>query len=245
MDHRSVMPTPEPIPQGTVTKGSTAQVLWHVSRRDSPAVTAMLTARPSGTYEVLVAFGTVALQRVPFSSAGAAVERAERLRGVGSSRVPATAPGPPDDADQLLKAWSPVTTSLPRILVVQDEPSNLHIAALFCAAGYEVTAVVGAAKGMSVLESRAPFALYVMDFPIPSEGGTGLAVAIRQSQPDARILYLTAFSDALFTLHGRLMPGREELLTKALIEPSMSEGGLTDALRARQRAADESVKTTQ
>jgi hypothetical protein len=39
----------------------------------------MLTFRPSSKYEVLVAFGTVALQRVPFSSAAAAVGRAERL----------------------------------------------------------------------------------------------------------------------------------------------------------------------
>jgi len=107
-----------------------------------------------------------------------------------------------------------VTTSFPAILVVQDEPSDLHIASVFCAAGYEVTAVVGAAKAMHVLEARGQFALYVIDVPIPSERGTVLAAAIRLSQPDARILYLTLFSEALFTLHGRLMPGREELLEK-------------------------------
>jgi CheY-like chemotaxis protein len=107
-----------------------------------------------------------------------------------------------------------VTTSLPRILVVQDEPSNLHIASVFCAAGYEVTAVVGAAKAISVLESRGPFALYVIDLPIPSERSTIVAAAIRQSQPEARILYFAPFCDALFTLHGRLLPGREELLEK-------------------------------
>jgi hypothetical protein len=39
----------------------------------------MLAFTPTGTYEVQVAFGTVALQRVPFSRAAAAVERAERL----------------------------------------------------------------------------------------------------------------------------------------------------------------------
>jgi CheY-like chemotaxis protein len=100
----------------------------------------------------------------------------------------------------LLKAWPPVTISVPAILVVQDEPSSLHIASVFCAAGYEVTAVVGAAKAMSVLESRGPFALYVIDLPIPSERGTVLAAAIRRSQADARILYVTAFTEALFTL---------------------------------------------
>ena len=73
---------------------------------------------------------------------------------------------------------------------------------MFCAAGYEVTAVVGAAKAMSVLEGRGPFALYVIDLPIPSERGAALAAAIRQSQPDARILYVTVFSEALFTRMG-------------------------------------------
>jgi hypothetical protein len=67
---------------------------------------------------------------------------------------------------------------------------------------------------MSVLKDRGPFALYVIDLPIPSARGAGLAAAIRQSQPDARILYLAVFSEALFALHGRLMPGREEWLEK-------------------------------
>jgi hypothetical protein len=58
---------------------STSQVLWNACRRDSPPVTAMLASTPTGTYEVQIAFGTVALQRVPFSSAAAAVERADRL----------------------------------------------------------------------------------------------------------------------------------------------------------------------
>jgi hypothetical protein len=59
--------------------GSTSQVLWYAWRRDSPPVTAILTFTPRGRYEVQVAFGTVALQRVQFRSAAAAVERAERL----------------------------------------------------------------------------------------------------------------------------------------------------------------------
>jgi hypothetical protein len=77
------------------------------------------------------------------------------------------------------------------------------------------------------LEGRGPFALYVIDLPIPSERGTVLAAAIRQFQPDARILYFTAFSEALFALYGRLMPGREELLEK----PSPNRRFLTAASR--------------
>jgi hypothetical protein len=79
MDHRSVMPAPLQIPRVGATTASTSQVLWHACRRDSPAVTAILTSTPPGEYEVQVGFGTVAVQRVPYSSAVAAVEFAERL----------------------------------------------------------------------------------------------------------------------------------------------------------------------
>lgn len=72
---------PEPLqsPRVGAATASKSQVLWHAWRWDSPTVTAMLTSTPTGTYEVQVAFGTVAVQRVPFSSAADAVERAERL----------------------------------------------------------------------------------------------------------------------------------------------------------------------
>ncbi len=66
-------------PSSPHATNSTSHVLWHACRRDSPPVTAMLASTPTGTYEVQIAFGTVALQRIPFSSAAAAVERAERL----------------------------------------------------------------------------------------------------------------------------------------------------------------------
>jgi hypothetical protein len=73
------MPAPRQIPQAGATTGSTSQILWHACRLDSPAVTATLTSTPTSQYELEVAFGTVAVQRVPFSSAAAAVERAEHL----------------------------------------------------------------------------------------------------------------------------------------------------------------------
>jgi hypothetical protein len=73
------MAAPAWIAQGEARTRSSSQVLWHACRPDSPAVTAILTSTPTGECEVQVAFGTVAMQRVPFSSAAAAVEAAERL----------------------------------------------------------------------------------------------------------------------------------------------------------------------
>jgi hypothetical protein len=73
------MPTRHHKTHDEVSTASMSQVLWHVRRRNSPAVTAILTSTPGGRYEVAVAFGTVALQRVPFSNALTAVERIELL----------------------------------------------------------------------------------------------------------------------------------------------------------------------
>jgi hypothetical protein len=97
MDHRGVMRAPRRIPQGEATTLSSSRVLWHASRLDLPAVTATLTSTPTGECEVQVAFGTVALQRVPFSSAAAAVEAAERfLTRLEAHGYQRTAPGQQD-----------------------------------------------------------------------------------------------------------------------------------------------------
>jgi len=77
--NRSVMAAPLQNPQVGATTATMSQVLWHARRRDSLTVTAKLTFTPAGAYEVHVAFGTVAVRRVPFSSAAAAVEHAEHL----------------------------------------------------------------------------------------------------------------------------------------------------------------------
>jgi hypothetical protein len=74
-----MMRAPAQIPPVKTMTGAMCQILWHACRRESPAVTAMLMYTPTGNYEVQVAFGTVALQRVSFFSAVVAVERAEHL----------------------------------------------------------------------------------------------------------------------------------------------------------------------
>jgi hypothetical protein len=57
-----------------------SDVLWHLCRRDSPPISAVLTGTASGECELRVAFGTVAMQRSTFASPVAAAEHAERLR---------------------------------------------------------------------------------------------------------------------------------------------------------------------
>ena len=79
MEHRKHKASTSADPELKAPTVSMSQVLWHVCRGDSLAVTAMLTCEPTGHCEVQVAFGTVALQCVRFSSAEAAVEGAAGL----------------------------------------------------------------------------------------------------------------------------------------------------------------------
>jgi FixJ family two-component response regulator len=91
---------------------------------------------------------------------------------------------------------------------------------------------------MKVLEGPRPYALYVLDIESPAKRIAAVAARIRQSQPQARILYFTAFSEALFALHGRLMPGREELLEKPVSNQKLLEGpsgSYSDTTQSRTR----------
>ena len=69
---------PLPAPSNPSPQQSRTQVLWHVSRSDSPAVTAVLS-KDGTDYELGIAYGSVARQQLAFASALRAVERAETL----------------------------------------------------------------------------------------------------------------------------------------------------------------------
>ena len=114
--------------------------------------------------------------------------------------------------------------SKPRVLVVDDEPSNRSIVQrVLSGAGYDVTAAGNATDAVSALEASGPFALYVLDVLMPGVRGTELAARIRQLQPDARILYFTAYSQALFTNPERLLPGLEAVLQKPVSNRDLLE----------------------
>jgi hypothetical protein len=99
MDYRSVMVEHLELPRVEAMTDRTEQVLWHACRPDSPAITAQLVSTPTGGYEVQVAFGTVAVQRVRCSSAKAAVDVVEHLltqleaRGYQRQRLDKRTPG--------------------------------------------------------------------------------------------------------------------------------------------------------
>ena len=111
----------------------------------------------------------------------------------------------------------------PRVLVVDDEVSNLRLAErILQGAGYAVTAAGTGADALQLIDEQEPFDVYVLDVMMPSMRGTELADAIRQRRPKARILYFTAYSHALFT-GARLLKENEAFVQKPVSKQELLE----------------------
>lgn len=100
--------------------------------------------------------------------------------------------------------------------MVDDEELARQVAErAFAKGGYEVTAASNGHQALTHVEqSPAPFDLYVLDVMMPAMKGTELAERIRRRQPDAKVLYLTGYSDYLFPKGRSVLPGNEAFLDK-------------------------------
>ena len=103
-----------------------------------------------------------------------------------------------------------------RVLVVDDEDGARRVAErAFQNAGYAVTSASNGHQALARMEqSAAPFDLFLLDVGMPAMGGIELAARIRERQPDAKVLYLTGYSDRLFTPGKSVLPGNEAFLEK-------------------------------
>jgi CheY-like chemotaxis protein len=112
---------------------------------------------------------------------------------------------------------------VPRVLVVDDEVSNLRLAErILEAAGYGVAAASAGADALQLLDDQGPFDVYVLDVMMPSMRGTELADTVRQRDPRAKILYFTAYSHALFT-GARLLKEHEAFVQKPVSKQELLE----------------------
>jgi CheY-like chemotaxis protein len=111
-----------------------------------------------------------------------------------------------------------------RVLVVDDEDLTRRVAErAFEKGGYEVTAASNGHQALTRIEqSGMPFDLYVLDVMMPAMKGTELAARIRERQPEAKVLYLTGYSDYLFT-DTSVLPGNEAFLDKPASLKAMLE----------------------
>jgi CheY-like chemotaxis protein len=111
----------------------------------------------------------------------------------------------------------------PRVLVVDDEASNLRLAErILQAAGYAVTAASSGAEALAHVQERGPFDVYLLDVMMPGMRGTELADAIRSREPRALFLYFTAYSEALFT-GARLLKENEAFVQKPVSKRELLE----------------------
>ena len=112
---------------------------------------------------------------------------------------------------------------VPRVLVVDDEVSNLRLAErILQSAGYALAAVSTGTDALQQIDEQGLFDVYVLDVMMPSMRGTELADTIRQHHPRAKILYFTAYSHALFT-GARLLKENEAFVQKAVSKQELLE----------------------
>ncbi|MBI3299363.1 MAG: PAS domain S-box protein [Elusimicrobia bacterium] len=118
------------------------------------------------------------------------------------------------------------------ILLVEDEPAVLQLASrLLQRAGYGVTAFSEPRAALAWLgRPGADFKLLVSDMIMPGGlNGKDLAEAVRRLRPDAKVLYVSGYSDDQVSPHG-VQTDRARLLPKPFSEETL--------LRAVREALD-------
>ena len=114
-------------------------------------------------------------------------------------------------------------TPVVRVLVVDDEPSNRALAErVLLANGYAVDTASDGDEALNLVREQARYDLFVLDIRMPGMEGTELAVRIRQRQPDAKILFFTAYSDQLFE-GKRLLDEHEAFIEKPVSVRELAE----------------------
>src|SRR5207248_2864956 len=94
------------------------------------------------------------------------------------------------------------------VLVVEDEPSVRGLAVTALAAhGY---AVLAAAHGQEAIEvcakHQGPIDLVLTDLVMPGMSGRQLAGELATLRPEARVLYMSGYTDDVAVRHGLIAP---------------------------------------
>jgi two-component system cell cycle sensor histidine kinase/response regulator CckA len=87
-----------------------------------------------------------------------------------------------------------------RVLVVDDEEEmRQYLDTVLTDAGYITTIAVDGTDALGKFESNGPFDLLLTDLMMPQMSGDELARRVRSIEPSMKVLYVTGFSDQLFT----------------------------------------------
>jgi CheY-like chemotaxis protein len=113
----------------------------------------------------------------------------------------------------------------PRILVVEDEdPIRQLVDRILRETGYETSAAPNGLEGLRLIETEASFDLLLTDLDMPQMSGDELVRRARVLHPDLKVMYLTGFSDRLFT--DRSMLWEDE----AFLDKPITLNGLREAV---------------
>lgn len=110
------------------------------------------------------------------------------------------------------------------ILIVDDDPSQLRIVQHFLERGGQRVMTAGSGtEALEIVRSlEEPLLLLVTDVEMPGMTGRALSEELRKTQPDLRVLYLTAYADKLFG-KSSLLGDYEAFLEKPVTGPALSE----------------------
>lgn len=111
------------------------------------------------------------------------------------------------------------------ILVVDDdEPMVQCVATILAAHDLTPVTVTDTDEAARLIESHKRFDLSVVDVVMPKGGGERIARVLRRHDPDAKILYITGYAEALFQARPILWAG------EAFLEKPFTPDGLMEAV---------------
>jgi two-component system cell cycle sensor histidine kinase/response regulator CckA len=119
-----------------------------------------------------------------------------------------------------------VAPAFPRVLVVDDDDAvRAFVDRALRAGGYDVVAAASGRQALELMEwQRRSFDLFLLDWMMPDMTGSDLATVLRRADPDAKVLYLTGFGEALFREKGTLWE------YEAFVEKPVTLTGLLEAV---------------
>src|SRR3954471_23741154 len=122
-----------------------------------------------------------------------------------------------------------------RVLIVDDEPAvGSFVERVLQECGYTTEVVHSPSAARITFVTAGPFDLLLTDENMPELRGHELAAQLRRLDPELSVLYMTGYSDMLFTDRSTLWEG------EAYIDKPVSARGLSEAisllLESRTRA---------
>jgi len=112
-----------------------------------------------------------------------------------------------------------------KVLIVDDEPAVCSfVERVLQECGYTTEVVHSPSAALITFVTSGPFDVLLTDENMPESRGHELAAQLRRLDPELSVLYVTGYSDMLFTDRSTLWEG------EAYIEKPVSARGLSQAI---------------